>query len=296
VPHGKEEITDLNLKTTCDFMGMNMANPNWGSPAVQLDRNESKPAQNPAGLPAPWYLDRLVADQKRTLNQRLIRRWTDTFDPATVLKTDLFEESHGTDQILFDLFPTGPCVLGVDISEAVAFNIQFCIADVRRLGLATGSIHLIISTSTLDHFEHESDFCAALEELTRVLAPGGFMIIFLDNPQNPLYWPLRWLSRYRISPFLLGYTTSARGLIRYMDNLGLEILGSDALIHNPRLISTLLFQVFRHLLGRYADLPIKGLLRVFAVLQHLPTKWFTGCFVAACARKPVVEGRNQSKD
>jgi hypothetical protein len=58
------------------------------------------------------------------------------------------------------------------------------------------------------------------------------------------------------------------------------------LIHNPRLISTLLFLVLRRLLGRHADLPIGALLRLFHAFRGWPASEVTACFVAACASKP----------
>jgi hypothetical protein len=88
-------------------------------------------------------------------------------------------------------------------------------------------------------------------------------------------------------------------LVRRLEEAGLEVLATDVLIHNPRLISTLLFLALRRLLGRRADAPIRTLLKLFAALGHLPTRRFTACFVAACARKPatcLTEGRAESPE
>ena len=48
-------------------------------------------------------------------------------------------------------------------------------------------------------------------------------------------------------------------------------LASGTLIHNPRLISTLLFLGLRWLLGPHADALIRSTFRLFAVLDRLPT-------------------------
>jgi SAM-dependent methyltransferase len=212
-----------------------------------------------------------------------------------VLKTDLFEEAYGEDQILFDLFPDAYATIGIDLSCATVRRARancpltrayFLNSDVRNLALRTNLVDLIVSNSTLDHFDSRAEFRAALDELARVVRPGGLLIVTVDNPVNPLYLLLRWLSRHRWVPFPLGYTTSQSGLVQNLKELGLEVTATATLIHNPRLISTLLFLVLRRLLGRQADRPIGALLKLFAGLERLPTRGLTACFVCACARKP----------
>ena len=213
-----------------------------------------------------------------------------------MLKTDLFEEACGADQILFDLFGEAGLVMGMDLAWPIAHRararrpdraIQFLISDVRSLAVRSESMDLIVSTSTLDHFASRAEFCAALGELKRVLRPGGVAIITLDNSRNPLYALVRMASCCGWAPYPLGYTVSRSGLVRHLEEAGLEVVATDLLIHNPRLISTLLFLGLRRLLGRRADAVIQALLQLFALLGRLPTRGFTACFVAACAHKPA---------
>ena len=133
-----------------------------------------------------WYLDRVVAEQKGRLHQALIRRWTPDLHGGRVLKTDLFEEACGADQILFDLFGEAGLVMGIDLAWPIAHRararrpdraIQFLISDVRSLAVRSESMDLIVSTSTLDHFASRAEFCAALWELKRVLRAGGVAIV-----------------------------------------------------------------------------------------------------------------------
>jgi SAM-dependent methyltransferase len=214
-----------------------------------------------------------------------------------VLKTDLFEEACGADQILFDLFPEAGLALGVDLAWSTAQRarqryggggVQFLVSDVRSLAIRSNSLDAVVSTSTLDHFLGRGEFCSALMELKRVLRPGGALIITLDNVRNPLYALARVASWCGWTPYRLGYTVSRFGLVRHLEEAGLEVLATDLLIHNPRLVSTLLFLGLRRLLGRRADGVIRALLRLFATLGGLPTRNFSACFVAACARKPRV--------
>jgi SAM-dependent methyltransferase len=167
---------------------------------------------------------------------------------------------------------------------------RFLNADVRSLPFCSDSIDLIFSNSTLDHFESAGELRRAIGEMARVLRPGGRLIITLDNPWNPLYHPLRWASRLRWAPFFLGYTTSQAGLAKELADAGLQVLDTGVLIHNPRIVSTLLFLAIRQVMGSYADGPIRLLLRMFSQLGHLPTRKLTACFVAACAEKPARSG------
>jgi ubiquinone/menaquinone biosynthesis C-methylase UbiE len=246
--------------------------------------------------PSPsWYLDRLVAQQKRRVHQELIRRWTRGLEVSRALKTDAFEEACGDDQILFDLFPSAGCAIGIDLawqtvhhacSRCPSPNVRFLVSDVRSLALRSASFDVVVSNSTLDHFDSPAALPEALKELARVLRPGGIAVVTLDNPRNPLYALLRWVSRRGWTPFPLGYTASLPKLVRLLEDAGLKVTATDALIHNPRMVSTILFLALRRVLGRHADGPIRFLLAAFAVLGRLPSRQFSACFVAARARKP----------
>jgi SAM-dependent methyltransferase len=258
-------------------------------------------------LPAPlqsesssWYLDPLVALQKREVHLELVRCWTAGTAPGRLLKTDLFEEANGGDHILFDV-PAAPARrFGFDLAYATtrcaarrfaAFDAGLFCCDVRRLAIASDSLDLIVSTSTLDHLDSVDELRGAIVELARALKPGGRLILTLDNPRNPIYWVLRLMSRLGWLPFHLGITVSRARMIGMLEQAGLEVLVSRMLIHNPRLVSTLLFLALRRLLGRRAHGLIAGLLRLFGALDRLPTREFTACFSAACAQKPIFTAR-----
>jgi SAM-dependent methyltransferase len=242
-------------------------------------------------------LDPLVASQKRDVHHAWIRS---NLPPGlrihSVLKTDLFEEAYGLDELLFSL-PVDACMkIGMDVNLSTvkdaadrgrAFRCRFITADVRRLPLADRSVDVVLSNSTLDHFDTEIEIEKSLEELARVLKPGGILLATLDNPHNLFFSILRatvpWVGlRYR-----LGKTISLDKLLGILDRAGLESQSKGWLLHNPRFLSTLLFLMLRRLLGSRADLPIGWFLRTFSRLERLPTRALTGVFIAVCSRKPA---------
>jgi SAM-dependent methyltransferase len=246
-----------------------------------------------------WYLDPLVAAQKKEVHQRWIRRAAGGEASGRVLKTDLFEEAHGPDQILFDLFPNAPSTTGIDLEPETARRafrrgehaVRCLAADVLRLPFREQCFDVVVSTSTLDHLRSEAELELAINELARVLKPGGLLLLTLDNPLNPMYPLLRLLSRARWAPFRLGHTLTRQQLQAKLRKAGLQTLAVDGLIHNPRIISTCLFLFLRWLLGGAADTPIRLLLSMFEAGRRLPTRWMSCCFVAASARKPDTSNR-----
>jgi SAM-dependent methyltransferase len=245
-----------------------------------------------------WYLDPLVAVQKRDAHAELLKSYRGPSPPQIFLKTDLFEEAYGDDALLPMVAEQARLRLGVDISTptvqaAAAKHAHLAAglvaADVRCLPFRSGSVDLILSNSTLDHFQTVVQFHQALAELTRVLQPGGRLVVTLDNPWNPMYWPLRAMSHLHAIPFSLGRTFSAPKLVQALKTHGLQIERTGTLLHNPRILSTILFLALRRWLGDRADTPVRGLLRFFALAELLPTRWITACFVSVCARKPSAE-------
>jgi SAM-dependent methyltransferase len=243
-----------------------------------------------------WYLDPLVAVQKRDVHLQWIARNIPAGSRIrTVLKTDLFEEAYGEDQLLFSLPFDADLKAGIDIDAGTvaraarrdrARSNRFVQADVRRLPLRDCCVDVVLSNSTLDHFSAEQEIEDSLRELTRVLRPGGTLLVTLDNLRNPLYLVFRAAAGRLGLSFSLGKTLPLRRLLSILERQGLEIQSNDWLIHNPRFVSTLLFLALRRTLGTRAERAIGWLLAAFSKLDRLPTRSFTGAFVAACARKP----------
>jgi len=259
-----------------------------GNPAAEWDQVAARARPS-------WYLDPLVAKQKQDLHVKLFQGWMPP-SASRALKTDVFEEAFGADALLERLAPLCPVWIGMDVAAGTVRQARarselrcahFLACDVRHVPLRSESLDAIVSNSTLDHFAERRDFETAIAELARLLGPGGRLLITVDNPRNPLLWPLRWLSHVRHSPFALGYTPSATELRRTLQRAGLQVLETGSLIHNPRGVSTVLFLALRRIAGLRADPLIQWLLDAFAKLERLPTCGFTACFLAACAVRPL---------
>ncbi len=241
-----------------------------------------------------WYLDPIVAEQKAATNRALVRRWAGSSRGGTVLKTDLFEEANGADDVLVSLAAFGSQVVGMDHEPSTVAaarqrfpdpSLAMTTSDLCAMNFKDGAFDLILSTSTLDHFHSRAEFLKALEELARVLRPGGRMILVLDNPLNPGYWPLRMLC-HRATSFYLGYTMTRARFCGELRELGLKTLWKGYAIHNPRMVSTLIFLFLRRLFGRYADPAVRACVRLFELIGKLPTKPLTACFSVVCVEKP----------
>jgi SAM-dependent methyltransferase len=251
-----------------------------------------------AGEPRPnWYLDPLAAAQKREVHLEWIKRNVRAAaGPRVILKTDLFEEAYGGDELLFSLPLEATLTVGFDleaatVKKAAARNPSgsraFLRADVRSLPVADESVDVVLSNSTLDHFNSEQEIQNSLWELSRVLKPGGTLLVTLDNPRNPLFLLFKAAAGRVGLAFSLGKTVTRERLVSMLAGAGLRIESTDWLIHNPRFVSTLLFLALRRTLGRRADGPVRFLLSAFSKMGQLPTREFTAAFSAVCASKPL---------
>jgi SAM-dependent methyltransferase len=203
-----------------------------------------------------------------------------------VLKTDLFDEAVG--QGLYPLLDSlGAAVAGVDISPAVVEaarrnypELEATTGDVRSLPFDDASFDAIVSNSTLDHFDSVGEIETAARELRRVLAPGGVLVVTLDNPSNPLValrnaLPPKLLRRLGLVSFDMGTTCDRRELTELLGRAGLEVTDRGAVMHVPRLLAAALAVASR---GRG-----QRVLVACEQLSRLPTRYWTGQFVAARA-------------
>ena len=129
-------------------------------------------------------------------------------------------------RLLASLLPQGR-VVGVDISDEMVRraraasqdvpNVEFRVGSSERLPFDSGSFDKVLS---VESFYYYADQGRALDELLRVLSPGGrfFILInlFKDNPCS-----LRWVSALKVPVHALSQAEYLR-LIADKERLGFE--------------------------------------------------------------------------
>jgi SAM-dependent methyltransferase len=229
------------------------------------------------------------------VNLALLRSWLPDGSLERALKTDLFDEAVGGG-LVGELQSRAREVIGIDLAAPVVEaamaarpGLEGLTADVRSLPFEPASFDLVVSNSTLDHFDSVDEIIRALSELARVTRPGGSLVITLDNRQNPIV-ALRTsrafaalFRRLGLVPYQLGVTCGHRRLAELLAGAGFEVRASEAIMHCPprvaARVSTLLAR------NGAVDIEAVHLRRVlrFEALARLPTRYLTSHFVAAHA-------------
>jgi SAM-dependent methyltransferase len=254
------------------------------------------------GWSAKGYSNELLAEHKRKTYLSLIARWAEVTNKQKILKTDLFAEAFGLEQFLFDLAPVNSNVIGIDVSaETVGLAkrqarqrsidaAKYLCCDVKQLPLQDSSIDLVISDSTLDHFPSEADIVTALKELGRVLRDGGILILTIDNKSNLTYPPyvfIRLWMKLGLSPYFIGRTLSITKLRHTLEEIGLSVEGSTAILHYPHPDGLVrwLERFLRKLSRCKLDNAIRQGLAFLDRLEARRTRYLTGRYIAVKAVK-----------
>jgi ubiquinone/menaquinone biosynthesis C-methylase UbiE len=244
----------------------------------------------------PHHLDSFLGRMKREAHLRLVREWGALRRDTRLLKTDCFEEAAGPDAFLAELCAEAGEVWGIDLSPAVVQRarqrsrpaaVRWAVGDVRLLPFADGRFDTIVSTSTLDHFADPADLGRSLCELRRVLAPGGRLVVTLDNRQNVFDPLLRLAFRLGAVPFFVGRSCSIGELRRELASAGFEVGATTAILHNPRLVAVASVRFARWTGWRALGAAVERLLVAAQRLEHSAWRYRTGSFIAALATRPA---------
>ena len=242
----------------------------------------------------PQRLWRLYND---ILNSDLINRWLTHSDQVNfLLKTDLFDEALGKG-LCPVLDPLSHNMIGIDISSSIVNmacgrngKLSGITADLCFLPFNAETFDIVISNSSLDHFETKHEIIHGLHEIHRVMRKGGKLIITLDNLMNPVIalrsiLPFRLLNLLGLVPYYIGATLGPRRLRRIIENTGFKVDALDAVMHPPRLPAVLLTRMFEKYAGAKKQNRFLHLLMAFERLSGLPTRFLTGYFIAVKAVK-----------
>jgi SAM-dependent methyltransferase len=237
----------------------------------------------------------------RRFSDGLVQDWLIKHLPpapvAAVLKTDLFEEAVGAG--IYPLLESiSRRVFAIDLSDPVCRRaagrykgLFVLVSDVRQLALRPASFDVVVSISTLDHFEKQRHIQAALDQLFSALKPGGLLLVTLDNPANPVVrlrnaMPWRVLKRLGLAPYPSGATLGAEEFQKLLQRTGFQVLAATTLLHAPRLPAILLARVLSHLPGSGPSNLFSKCARMFEALRQSRGARFTGYYTAFQAQRP----------
>jgi SAM-dependent methyltransferase/GNAT superfamily N-acetyltransferase len=239
------------------------------------------------------------------VNGALLERWLPT-RIGTVLKTDLFDEATA-DGLVGLLLARAERVVGIDVAPSIVKaagvrnpGLEAAVADVQELPFDDGSIDVVVSNSTLDHFASLAEIDRALLELARVLRPGGLLIVTLDNDANPVIWlrnriPRSLLHRSGLVPYPVGRTLSPSGLRDAVERAGFAVDRTAVIAHVPRLAVRLFGLRSPRLLAaeRAGMAPTRALTGQFAAVRARAQRGTTAVHPRPAARRsqvpPLVE-------
>jgi SAM-dependent methyltransferase len=184
---------------------------------------------------------RYYADNER----RLFREHLPPLAGLKVFKTDLWDEAKNT-RILVWASRQGAQAFGVDISEPIVHQartafaaakdaptrLQSAVGDVRAIPFRNGSFDAIYSMGTIEHFDETE---LAVEEIARVLKPGGRAIVGVPNRHDPFLRPLFATILQAIGLYGYGYEKSytRRALREVLERAGLEVVAETAILFMP---------------------------------------------------------------
>lgn len=251
------------------------------------------------GVTKTWRQDRpqiLWRAHSDAVNIGLMRQWLPEVKIERLLKTDLFDE------LLSDgLFPIlrsrAKNVIGMDISFYASrsakkkyFGVTTLGADTRSLPFTGNIFDVVVSNSTLDHFDSTEEIISSLREFRRVLKPNGQLLLTLDNPVNPIIalrnaLPYRLLHRTGIVPYYVGKTLGPKQIRQCLKRLDFEVVEMKALMHCPRVIAVAASRIFQRHASLLSQKKFLKILCAFERMSHWPTRFLTGHFIAVKARK-----------
>ena len=235
--------------------------------------------------------------------RRLFTEHFPALEGLRILKTDLWDEAKNT-RILAWASLQGAHAYGIDISEPTVMqaraafetgpgapkclhSLRGAVGDVRDLPFRDASFDAIYSMGTIEHFDETE---RAVEEMARVLKPGGRAIVGVPNRHDPFLRPLLATVLQALGLYGYGYekSYSRRALRQMVEKAGLEVVAETAILFIPGWLRML--DLACHTWCRPFAAVTGALVRPFVFLdRHVPAVRRHGYLLATVAMKPKRE-------
>ena len=211
-----------------------------------------------------------------------------------ILKTDLWNEAKST-EILCWAASRGARPVGIDIALPVArqatatlaaYQPVIAVSDVRSLPFPAGMFDCVYSMGTIEHFP---DYARAVDEIFRVLRPGGVAIIGVPNKLDPFLRPLLVAILQRLTLYAFGPEKSFThgALRRIVEAAGFHVTAQTGLLLLPGWLRML--DLWCHTRCPRLAWASACLVRPFAWLyRRVPPLRRHGYLIACVGRKPPV--------
>jgi SAM-dependent methyltransferase len=215
-----------------------------------------------------------------------------------ILKTDLWDEAKNT-RILAWASQRGARAYGIDISEPIlaqaraAFHddaLRCAVSDVRELPFRDASFDAIYSMGTIEHFDETE---RAVEEMVRVLRPGGRAIVGVPNRHDPFLRPALAAMLQALGLYAYGFekSYSRRALRQMLEGAGLTVVAETAILFIPGWLRML--DLACHSWCRPLAALTGACVQPFVFLdRHAPMVRRHGYLLATVATKPDPVGRD----
>jgi SAM-dependent methyltransferase len=228
----------------------------------------------------------------------LIRRGVGALRGKRVLKLDLWNEAVNT-RILQWMRSQGAEAYGLDVSAVTTQRarrnalgagerLHLVQSDIRGIPFAARSFDFVYTMGTIEHVE---EYQQAVDEIERVLRPGGVAIVGVPHRFNLFLRPLlvAVLDRFGKYPYAPERSFGAGELRRVVERSGLRVEARSGILSIPGIVRMADVFLFKRNLepGRL----FQWLLRPF---DYAETRWrwpgYLGYLVAVVARKPAGDG------
>lgn len=194
------------------------------------------------GAEFPDLGDAVSTAYYRDNEQRLFREHLEPLEGKRVFKTDLWDEARNT-RILQWAAGRGGRAFGLDLSpattvkaraefERLGSSLHSAVSDVRWIPFRNESFDAIYSMGTVEHFDETQQ---AIEEIFRILKPGGRAIVGVPNRRDPFLRPLMVWLLFRLGLYDYGFekSYSRAALRRMLEAAGFEVVAETGILFIP---------------------------------------------------------------